>query len=89
MRTSCAGGIGILIGDYKGGAVTGNVIAHNEVRGRVRVPEDDCGGYDAPGIVLFADWRYDADGARISGNRVTKNRVSLSSGMPASFPWRG
>ena len=89
LRTSCAGGIGILIGDYKGGAVTGNVIAHNEVRGRVRVPSDDCGGYDAPGIVLFADWRYDGDGARISGNRVTKNRVSLSSSRPALVPVAG
>ena len=84
LRTSCAGGIGILIGDYKGGAVTGNVIAHNEVRGRVRVPSDDCGGYDAPGIVLFADWRYSGDtGATITRNRVTKNRVSISSGKPA------
>jgi len=55
----------------------------------VRVPSDDCGGYDAPGIVLFADWRYDALGARISGNRVTKNRVSLSSGTPALVPVAG
>jgi hypothetical protein len=31
--------------------------------------------------VLFADWRYPGDtGARITGNRVAKNRVSVSSG---------
>ena len=81
LRTSCGGGIGILIGDYNGGTVTGNLIAHNKVRGRVRVPRGDCGGYNAPGIVLFADWRYPGDtGARITGNRVAKNRVSVSSG---------
>ena len=78
LRTSCAGGIGILIGDYKGGAVTGNVIAHNEVRGRVRVPWDDCGGYDAPGIVLFADWRYDGDRGQDHGQpRHEEPRVPL------------
>lgn len=90
LRTSCAGGIGILIGDYEGGTVSGNLIAHNDVRGRVRVPADDCGGYDAPGIVLFADWRYPGDtGATITGNRVTKNRVSLSSTRPALVPVSG
>ena len=90
LRTSCGGGIGILIGDYTGGTVTGNVIAHNDIRGRVRVPSDDCGGYDAPGIVLFADWRYAGDpGATITGNRVTKNRVSLSSTRAALVPVSG
>ena len=90
LRTSCGGGIGILIGDYAGGTVTGNLIAHNEVRGRVRVPSDDCGGYAAPGIVLFADWRYPGDtGARITGNRVTKNRVSISSTRRALVPVSG
>jgi hypothetical protein len=90
LRTSCGGGIGILIGDYAGGTVTGNVIAHNVVRGRVRVPPDDCGGYGAPGIVLFADWRQPGDtGATITGNRVAKNRVLLSSGNPALVPVAG
>ena len=87
---SCGGGIGILIGDYAGGTVSGNLIAHNEVRGRVRVPSDDCGGYGAPGVVLFADWRYAGDtGATITGNRVTKNRVFLSSTQPALVPVSG
>jgi hypothetical protein len=89
LHTRCAGGIGILIGDYKGGTVSGNLVAHNDVRGRVRVPEDDCGGYDAPGIVLFADWRDGADGAKITGNRVTKNRVSIASTRPALVPVSG
>ena len=90
LRTSCGGGIGILIGDYAGGTVTGNVIAHNEVRGRVRVPPSDCGGYSAPGIVLFADWRYPGDtGATIALNRVAKNRVSISSDHPALVPVAG
>jgi hypothetical protein len=90
LRTSCGGGIGILIGDYNGGAVTGNVIAHNEVRGRVHVPWDDCGGYSAPGIVLFADWRYPGDtGATITLNRVAKNRVFISSDNHALVPVAG
>ena len=81
LRTSCGGGIGILIGDYNGGTVTGNVIVHNEIRGTVRVPASDCGGYNAPGILLFADFRYPGDlgAAAIEGNRVAKNRVFVAS----------
>jgi hypothetical protein len=90
LRTSCGGGIGILIGDYNGGTVTGNVIAHNDVSGWVYVAADDCGGYEAPGILLFADWRYAGDtGATVTGNRVSKNRVSLVSGMDALVPVAG
>jgi hypothetical protein len=90
LRTSCGGGIGILIGDYNGGTVTGNVVAHNDVSGWVYVPSDDCGGYGAPGILLFADWRYAGDtGAIVTGNRVSKNRVSLTSGMDAVVPVAG
>ena len=80
LRTNNGGGIGILIGDYLGGTVTGNVIAHNEIRGTVRVPASDGGGYNAPGIVLFADFRFGAAGAAaIERNRVTKNRVFIAS----------
>jgi hypothetical protein len=83
LRTSCGGGIGILIGDYAGGTVTGNLIAHNRIRSWLRVPLTDCGGYNAPGIVLFADFRYPGDqGAVIQGNRVAKNRVAVMSGNP-------
>ena len=84
LRTSCGGGIGILIGDYAGGAVTGNEIAHNRIDSRLQVPHTDCGGYNAPGIVLFADFRYPGDqGAVIKWNRVFKNRVIVSSGKPS------
>ena len=89
LRTSCGGGIGILLGDYRGGTVSGNVIAHNQVLGRVWVPGNDCGGYSAPGIVLFADFRWGATGATLTGNRVTKNRVLLSSRNPALVPVAG
>ncbi len=83
LRSSCGGGIGILIGDYAGGTVTGNLIAHNRVRSWLRVPPTDCGGYNAPGIVLFADFRYPGDqGAAIQGNRVAKNWVAVASGNP-------
>lgn len=83
-RTRCGGGLGILIGDFAGGRVTGNMVAHNAIRGLVHVPPTDCGGYDAPGVVLFADHRYPGDtGAVIEGNRVLKNRVDLVSTAPA------
>jgi len=83
LRTSCGGGIGILIGDYQGATVTGNRITHNEVEGRLRVPGGDCGGYAAPGILLIADFRLPGDtGAAIEGNRVAKNRVFLASSEP-------
>ena len=84
LRTSCGGGIGVLIGDYLGGTVTGNEIAHNRIDSRLYVPKMDCGGYNAPGIVLFADFRYPGDqGAVIKWNRVFKNRVIVSSGKPS------
>jgi len=84
LRTSCGGGIGILIGDYLGGTVTGNEIAHNRIDSRLYVPKTDCGGYNAPGIVLFADFRDPGgQGAVIKWNRVFKNRVIVSSGKPS------
>ena len=84
LRTDCGGGIGILIGDYAGGTLSDTLIAHNEVHGQVRVPTDDCGGYNAPGVVLFADFRSSGDsGAVIERNRVVKNRVRLRSSDPA------
>jgi hypothetical protein len=79
--TSCGAGIGIMIGDFEGGTVAGNVIARNVISGRVRVPADDCGGYNAPGILLYADFRG-AAGATIEGNIVTKNRVAIRAGTP-------
>jgi hypothetical protein len=79
LRTSCGGGIGILVGDYAGGTVSNNEIAHNVIHGWVHVPHTDCGGYNAPGIVLFADFRWGGAGAVIEGNRVFKNRVHIAS----------
>ena len=80
LRTKCGGGIGILLGDYAGGRVTGNMVAENAIRGRVNVPASDCGGYGAPAITLFADFRFPGDaGAAIDGNRILKNRVALES----------
>ena len=44
----------------------------------MHVDDNGGGGYDAPGVVLFADHRYPGDtGAVIEGNRVLKNRVDL------------
>jgi Right handed beta helix region len=78
LMTSCGGGVGILIGDYLGGTVSGNAVARNRIRGRLRVAADDCGGYNAPGILLYADFRGGAAGATIQANSVTKNRVVLT-----------
>jgi len=89
LTTRCGGGIGIFVGDYQGGTLTGNFVARNSIRGRVRVAHDDCGGYDAPGIVLYADYRGGAAGAVLQGNVVTKNNVALKSATPilGGDPW--
>jgi hypothetical protein len=80
LYTNCGGGIGILIGDFMGGTVSNNVIARNQIRGPVLVPRGECGGYNAPGIALYADFREGAAGATLEANRVEKNRVLLHSG---------
>jgi hypothetical protein len=83
LRSACAGGIGILVGDYAGGRAAGNLVAHNVVRGWLRPAEDDCGGYDGSGIVLYADFRDGREGASaIEQNRVSKNRVHFESADP-------
>ena len=81
LRTSCGGGIGILIADYDArvGGVTDNVVSHNTISGRLNVPADDCGGYNGSGIVLYADFRSGRIGAEsIAFNQVVKNKVSLT-----------
>lgn len=84
LRTRNGGGIGILVGDYTGGAVTDNLIAHNKITGVIHVDPADGGGYDGTGIVLYADFRWGALGATaIAYNRVIKNKVSLVSDTPA------
>jgi hypothetical protein len=83
LRCRNGGGIGILIGDRSGGSVTGNVIAHNTLRGVLTVPATDGGGYNGSGIVLYADFRYGWPGTEeISGNRVVHNLVALVSDTP-------
>jgi hypothetical protein len=78
VMTSCGGGIGVLVGDFMGGTVAGNLVAHNSIRGRLRLPEGECGGYNAPGITLYADFRGGAAGASITANIVSKNHVALA-----------
>ena len=83
LRTRCGGGIGILVGDYSGGVVSGNVVSHNKISGVLHVSDGDCGGYNGSGIVLFADFRWGGAGAaEIKDNRVVKNKVSLASDTP-------
>jgi hypothetical protein len=84
LLTSCGGGIGILVGDYNGGTIRSNLVTENMIRGQVWVPPGDCGGYNAPGILLYADFRGGAPGAsEITANRITGNRVGIRTSDPA------
>ncbi len=83
LRTRNGGGIGILVADYLGGTVSGNVVSHNTIEGTLKVYEHDGGGYDGSGIVLYADFRWGGAGAlAIKDNSVVKNTVSLVSDTP-------
>jgi len=83
LRTRNGGGIGVLIADYSGGAVEGNVVSHNTITGTLHVDPADGGGYDGSGIVIYADFRWGGAGAvEISDNRVVKNTVSMASDTP-------
>ena len=87
MYTSCGGGIGIMVGDFMGATMIDNVIARNTIRGPVLVPKGDCGGYNAPGILLFADFRLPVGlGALIYLNRVEENQVRLQGGARLPGP---
>lgn len=84
LRTRSGGGIGILVADYTGGNVTGNVVSHNKISGTLHVWENDCGGYNGSGIVLYADFRWGRAGAdEIKDNRVVQNKVSMVSNASA------
>ena len=86
LRTKNGGGIGILIGDYTGGDVEDNVVEHNNISGVLTSMPGEGGGYNGSGIVLYADFREGAAGARgISFNRVVKNHVSLVSQADAGI----
>ncbi len=80
LRTRNGGGIGILIGDYSGGTVTGNVVMHNTITGELTSAADEQGGYNGTGIVLYADFRWGSLGSQdLSANQVFKNRIALES----------
>ncbi len=84
LRTANGGGIGVLIGDYRGGTVNGNAVSHNRIRGTLQVASTDGGGYAGSGIVIYADFRWGAAGAaQMSGNRIVQNNVALSSDNPS------
>lgn len=85
LCTACGGGIGIFIGDYEAtaGGVNDNLVSHNKITGTLYVDPGDCGGYNGTGIVLYADFRWGADGAEeIAHNRIVKNKISLTSDNP-------
>jgi hypothetical protein len=83
LWTICGGGIGILVGGFDGSAITGHRVAHNTVKGTVRVSPGDCGGYDATGITLYADFRFGRAGAStVSDNVIEHNKVELVSDAP-------
>ncbi|MGA1794564.1 MAG: hypothetical protein ACMUIL_01790 [bacterium] len=83
LSTACGGGIGILLGERSGGSITCNLVSHNKIKGTLYVKEDDCGGYNGTGIVLYADFRWGYPGAEnIAFNYVIRNRISLTSDTP-------
>ncbi|MHC4463227.1 MAG: right-handed parallel beta-helix repeat-containing protein [Planctomycetota bacterium] len=82
LRTRSGGGIGIFIGCWSGAIAENNLVAHNKITGTVVVPDNDCGGYSTPGIAMMSDRRWNRLGGTISGNRVIKNKVSLSITVP-------
>lgn len=77
------GGIGILIGDARGGqTASDNVVTHNTITGTVALHPTcgtEYGGYNGTGIVLYADYRWGALGGEITFNEIARNAVSLSS----------
>jgi hypothetical protein len=84
LRSRCGGGIGILIGEYNAGTVSGNVIAHNRITGTLHVSPTDCGGYSGTGIVVYADYRFGRLGAaHITNNYIIQNTVTLVSDTPS------
>lgn len=85
LCTDNGGGIGILIADWTAisGGVNDNLVSHNKITGTLHVDHEDGGGYNGTGIVLYADFRWNAPGAeKIADNRVVKNKISLTSDNP-------
>ncbi len=95
LVTDNGGGIGIFVGTWGiEGIADDNLVAHNKITGQVVVPQDEIDkynqpgaspGYAVPGICLYSDGRRDPAGP-MSGNRILKNKVSLSSNNPSHHP---
>jgi len=92
LVTISGGGIGIFVGTRapEGSTAKNNLIAHNKVTGQVVVPQEEIdrynegpeypeAGYSVPGICLMSDRRKDKPAGTISGNRILKNKVDISS----------
>ena len=90
--TISGGGIGIFVGTRapEGSTASNNLIAHNKVTGQVVVSQEEIdrynegpeypeAGYSVPGICLMSDRRKDKPAGTISGNRILKNKVDISS----------
>ncbi len=95
LRTMNGGGIGIFVGtrDATASTANNNLIAHNTITGMVVVPQYEIdqynaqpeypeAGYSVVGITLMSDRRYGKPAGTISGNRILKNKVAISSNNP-------
>ena len=87
------GGIGIFVGtrDATESTANNNLIAHNTITGEVVVPQYEIdqyeaqgedAGYSVPGITLMSDRRYGKPAGTISGNRILKNKIAITSNHP-------
>lgn len=92
LVTISGGGIGIFVGTRapEGSTAKNNLIAHNKVTGQVVVSQEEIdrynegpeypeAGYSVPGICLMSDRRKGKPAGTISGNRILKNKVAISS----------
>lgn len=93
LRTMNGGGIGIFVGtrDAEASTANNNLIAHNTITGEVVVPDYEIDqynepgaspGYSVPGITLMSDRRYGKPAGTISGNRILKNKIAITSNNP-------
>ena len=62
--------------------VFGNVVVDNTILGTLSVWDQDGGGYDGTGIVLYSDYRWDRLGGFLFYNYVARNRICLKSDTP-------
>lgn len=102
LRTKNGGGIGIFVGTRapEGSTANNNLIAHNKITGQVVVPQAEintynnldpypANGYTVAGIDLYSDRRSGKPAGTISGNRILKNKVAISSNNPRNHPADG